>query len=189
MTGKAEFFAILGASLTVVGLICAYLLPAWKERRKAESAERQLVALVASDRVQRGIHVLVGSDADPAQGIEETPGLGKRVARIEKLLNGGGLGSQMAALSDKVTEHIDEANTNRDQIVDDLRETRADLGKAVIVLTNNQQRFEEKVEDLGEKVNALDEKVNGQLVDLEEQRAHLTAALQAAMETPHKPEA
>ena len=115
---------------------------------------------------------------------DRRPGVPERLEKIEHLVNGGGLGSQMAALNAQVTEHVTAAETTREEITarqeqmsGDIRDTRADLGQAVMILAAGQQRVEDKVRE-------LDVKVNEQLGTEREKVEHLTAALTAAIDRP-----
>lgn len=118
---------------------------------------------------------------DGARLLEERrPGMPERVATLEMrsantetdvgeikhLLNGGGLGHQVAELDSKISDHIDQAGHTRSDILKDIREARQLVGEAVTVLTTNQQRLEEQID-------ALDGKVERRLFTLEEsERTH-----------------
>lgn len=109
--------------------------------------------------------------------VEQLQGHDRRLQEIKEqvdhvvgLLNGGGLGSQMRVVEATLHEHLEQADATRDQVLRDVRETRRDLGEAVIALTTNQQRLEERVD-------SLDGKVTGRLEELTEANSHLRAAL------------
>jgi hypothetical protein len=78
------------------------------------------------------------------------------VAGIKTLLNGGGLGSKMA------------------EVTEDLRELRQDLTDAVATMTANQDRIEAT---MNEKVDRLGRKVDNRLFVLEERDRAQTASL------------
>jgi chromosome segregation ATPase len=175
VTPLQAFFAAAGLILTCTGLVLAYAYPGWKHRRETDESIRQ---------------VLVGDPGDPEQGLEARHGIGKRitdvegnvsamrsdVAEIKRLVNGGGLGSQMQGISQQLIDHVAEAAGDRASVIDEQRQLRADLTDAVAVLTANQERIRTQ---LGDQVAGVEEKVDQQLADAMARVEHLTAALGA----------
>jgi len=106
--------------------------------------------------------------------IERMTAVERRTEKIEGLLNGNGLGAALASLSGKVDDHLTEAATSRDEILDDLREIRTDLTDAVTTLTANQQRIEDS---LGDRLERVEGAVANRLFVLEERDRMQTAVL------------
>jgi hypothetical protein len=112
--------AVIGVACSIIMVtlaVIAFLIDRWlkprRERKTAEAEERQLVAKFASEKMQAAFNVLVGQDPDPAQGVEGTPGLGKRVAQVEAQLrtNGGNSARDILEEIHAVALENREANT------------------------------------------------------------------------------
>lgn len=161
-----EWIATAGLTFVALAFFADRILKPWRERILAEAEEHRAVALIQSEEMRSAFRVLTGTSADVNQGVERVPSLGERMSamekaqqRVEKALNGGGLGSQMSALGAQVAqmdarqeEHLEMAESSKHSITQDIRETRRFVAEAVVTLTTNQQRLEERVGELDEKV-------------------------------------
>lgn len=92
-----------------------------------------------------------------------------RLTTIEEKLNGGGLGSQLAAVDAKITDHIAGAEGTRDQILDEVAAVKEQVAET--------QRFTYRLaqgqDELKTQVNRLDETVQDRLFVVEDaERTH-----------------
>ena len=146
MTGKQEFFTVVGLLFTLTGLVLAYLLPAWRQRKQAEAVERRLLAELASERVRKGIEVLVGQEGDPSQGVQPVPGLGKRVAEVEAQLRTNG-GNSARDVLDKIHEVALE-NAEANARVEEGQRRAAQLAGDAATLAGT---ADQRIRELGEE--------------------------------------
>ena len=118
----------------------------------------------------------------------------EQLGEVKKLLNGGGLGSQMSEIGARVAqidarsaEHIDQANATRDELVGrlDSQDSRLEessaqarraaelAGEAAATVSSEVQRLAEGLEAVSERVDALDIKVERRLFVVEDaERTH-----------------
>jgi hypothetical protein len=107
--------------------------------------------------------------------------------RVVHQLNGGGFGAQLHALDDKFTSldgkltgHIEEANVDRQQIQEDVRDVRGDVAGLARV-------FSIEIQKLDEKVTGLDDKVTEDLRDERDRSRYLEASLNEVL-NEHPPD-
>jgi hypothetical protein len=170
----------------------------WRERVLAEAEEKRAVALIQSEEMRSAFRVLTGTPADPNQGVDRVKSLGERMTdmeqsqkRVEKLLNGGGLGAQLSDLATHQQEHLQQAAASKDEILarlDEQDEKLADVsdraraaarlaGAAATTVSREVQGVSEKLEDVSDRLDALDVKVERRLFPLEDANHGLLATV------------
>lgn len=191
---------VVGVTVLAVFLLDRILKP-WRERILADAAEKRAVALIQSDEMRKAFKVLTGTPADPNQGVDRVKSLGERMTdmeqsqqRVEKLLNGGGLGAQMtdigarmAQMDARQQEHLHHAETSKDEILGRIaaqdiqvavtaaKAEQAALlaGEAATTVSSEVQRIATALEDVSERVEQLDETVVQRLFIMEDaERTH-----------------
>jgi hypothetical protein len=189
--------AVVSAAVVTFGFAAQWVLKPWRARRIADARERQVLATLASERMQRGMKVLVGEDGDPNQGIEQRDGLGVRMGNVERavaevrsMLNGGGLGTQMKALTQQVTEQserVDRLNaesvTDRQRLHEEQRAVRRDLTEAVGLFGTSTDRLENRVEQVADDVTRLHRRFDEEVLPTKEANEALRVSLEAALRT------
>lgn len=133
---------VVAVSVTVLAFILDRFLKPRRERRVADALERQALAELSSNKMQRAFKVLIGEDGDPAQGVAEVPGLGKRVARIESQMKPNG-GSSLRDVLDQVHAVAVDNQEAFARVEQGQHEAAALAGEAATLAGTADQRIKE----------------------------------------------